>query len=141
LGRNFDTGRNNFAFPDVCCEHCTFVHNLQFFGGEGGRGFPSLEHSGGICPHPMSHSFRCCRYADRATNGTCENHYFIYLFIFVHIWYIYELFQRLFNFKNEIRMEEILQNCNFDMCPCVTQLQFIVKRKITHSFRNFLFHY
>jgi len=42
----------------------------------GGRGFPSVEHLGGICPHPMTHSCHCCQYAGRATNGTCENHYF-----------------------------------------------------------------
>jgi len=45
------------------------------------------------------------------------------------------LFQGLFYSKNEIRMAEILRNCNcnFDMCPCVTQFQFIVKRKIIHA--------
>jgi len=44
--------------------------------------------------------------------------------LFLFIWYIYELFQGLFYFKNEIRMEEILQNCNFDVCRCITQLQY-----------------
>ena len=53
---------------------------------------------------------------------------FIYLFyLFLFIWYTYELFWGLFYFKNEIRMEEILQNCNFDMGPCITQFQYIVK--------------
>jgi len=98
----------------------------------GGRGFPSVEHSVDICPHPMSQSCcYCSQYAGRATYDTCENHNFVYSFIFVHL---FILFQVMFSFGNEIGMEEILHNCNcnFDMCPFVTQFQFIVKHNIIH---------
>jgi len=63
----------------------------------------------------------------------------LFILLLFFVWYTYELFQGLLYFENEIRMEEILQNCNcnFDMCPCVTQLHLTVKRKNIDSFRIF----
>jgi hypothetical protein len=102
-----------------------------FFDGRGGgRDFSRLEHSGGIrpLPHVPMLPLLVCRQSHKLPVRSII--LFIHLFLF--IWYTCELFHWPFYFKNEIRMEEILQNCNcnFDMYPCVTQLQFIVKRKI-----------